>query len=96
MSDFTVGELVRVTGAFTNAAGAAADPTAVLFKFKNSEGTITAYTYGVDGALVKDSTGNYHVDININQAGTWKWYFYSTGTGQAAEKGSFTVESEFE
>jgi len=96
MSEFVKGELVRVSGAFTNAVGAAADPTAVLFKYMDPEGTVIPLTYGVDAALVRDSLGNFHVDINASQSGTWKWRFYATGTGQTAEEGSFTVsESDF-
>jgi uncharacterized protein YfaS (alpha-2-macroglobulin family) len=96
MSDFVLGELVRVSGAFTNAAGAAADPTAVRMKYKDPEGAITSLLYGTDVALVKDTTGSYHVDIDANQPGTWNWRFYATGTGQTADEGSFTVsESEF-
>lgn len=89
---FTLGELIRVSGTFTNSAGTAADPTGVLFKYMNPEGTSIALVYGVDAALVKDSTGNYHIDVDANQTGTWRWRFYATGTGQTAEEGSFTVD----
>lgn len=97
MSDFVVGELVRVSGAFTNAAGAAADPTGVGFKYKDPEGSLTAYVYGVGVQLARASAGNFYVDIDANQVGTWHWRFYATGTGQTADEGSFTVgESEFD
>jgi uncharacterized protein YfaS (alpha-2-macroglobulin family) len=94
---FTLGEAVRVSMLFTNAAGAAADPTSVRFKYKDPEGLITALVYPTDVALVKDSTGNYHVDVDANKVGVWHWKAYSTGQGQAADEGSFTVEeSEFD
>lgn len=90
------GDLVRCSGAFTDSDGNATDPTVVLFKFQNPAGTETSYTYGVDAELVKDSTGNYHVDINANAVGTWYYRFYSTGTGQAADESAFIVaDSEF-
>lgn len=88
---FSMGEIVRVSAIFTNTAGAVADPTSVFFKYRNPGGTITSLTYGVDAALVKDSTGNYHVDIDANDDGPWWWRFYSTGTGQTAEEGKFAV-----
>lgn len=94
MSDFVLGELVRVSAAFTNLVGAAADPAAVRFKYKDPEGAATSLVYGVDAALVRDSEGNFHVDIDANQPGTWKWKFYATGTGQTADTGSFTVEAD--
>lgn len=97
MSDFVLGEAVRVSAEFRNAAGVVADPSAVLFKYRDPEGTITPLVYGTDAALVKDSTGNYHVDIDANMAGTWNWRFYATGTGQTANEGTFTVgESVFD
>lgn len=91
MSEFVLGEAVRVSAEFRNAAGTVADPTSVFFKHRNPEGTITPLVYPTDAQLVKDSTGNYHVDIDANIAGTWHWRFYATGTGKTANEGNFTV-----
>jgi hypothetical protein len=90
---YDLGDLVRVSAAWTNAAGTAIDPTAVFAKYKDPSGSTTTLTYGTDLALVKDSTGNYHVDIDANEAGTWRYRFYSTGTGQGAEEGNFYVSA---
>ncbi len=90
---YQVGDLVRISAIFTNAAGTAVDPTAVLAKYKDPGGVTTTLTYGVDVALVRDSAGNYHVDINAASAGRWRYRFYSTGTGQAANEENFIVES---
>lgn len=88
---YQVGDLVRCSGEFTDQAGTVLDPTDVFFSVKNPAGTITTYEYGVDVALVKDSTGNYHVDVDANATGIWYYRFYSTGTGQTAAEGLFTV-----
>jgi hypothetical protein len=94
---YHVGDLVRISAAFTNAAGTAVDPTAVFAKYKDPSGNTTTLEYLVDAALVKDSTGNYHVDIDVDEVSRWRYRFYSTGTGQAANEGSFDVkESEFD
>lgn len=94
---YHVGDLVRIAGAFTDSDGDAVDPTAVFAKYKNPSGNVTTLEYLVDAALVKDSVGNYHVDINADEAGTWRYRFYSTGTGQAANEDRFTVnDSEFD
>lgn len=96
VNSYDLGDLVRVTAAFTNTAGTAIDPAAVFFQAKDPNGTLTEYTYGTDVELVRDSLGNYHADVAAAAAGTWHYRFYSTGSGQAAETGSFTVErSEF-
>lgn len=83
---YHVGDVVRVTGAWTNAAGVAIDPTGVLARYADPSGNVTTLTYGIDAALVKDSTGNYHVDIDADEAGVWFVRFYSTGTGQASSE----------
>lgn len=93
VNTYQLGDLVRCSGPFTNAAGTAIDPTAVLFEVKDPAGTLTTYTYGTDAELVRDSAGNYHVDVDANLPGTWYYRFYSTGTGQAADEASFIVET---
>ena len=89
---YNVGDLIRTTGTFTNADGTATDPTAVFAAYGDPSGNTTTLEYGVDVALVRDSTGNYHVDIDADEAGRWYYRFYSTGTGQASsENGAFGV-----
>lgn len=95
MTTYDKGDLVRVSGMFADSAGVATDPTVVKFSFTNPAGTTTTYTYPTDVQLVKDSTGNYHVDIDASSSGTWLYRFYSTGTGQAAAEGEFFVKSNF-
>lgn len=89
---YDIGDLVRCTGTFASS-GANVNPSAVLFKVKTPAGTITTYTYGTDVALVRDSTGIYHVDVDATEAGEWTYRFWSTGTGQAAAEGQFIVKA---
>lgn len=89
------GDLARCSAAFTTSAGVATDPTTVRFSVRNPAGTTTSYLYGTDSQLVKDSTGNYHVDIDANADGRWHYRFFSTGSGQAAAEKSFRVKSAF-
>lgn len=90
------GDAVRCSATFKNSSNVVVDPTTVTFKYKDPSGNITPLVYGTDVAVVKDSTGNYHVDVNADKSGTWFYRFESTGTGQAAEEGTFEVaESHF-
>ena len=91
---FDQGDVVRCENEFSQN-GTAIDPTAVFFQIKTPAGVPTTYQYGVDAALIKDSTGNYHVDIAANAGGTWQWRWYSTGTGAAADQGTFTVKQSY-
>lgn len=90
---YDLGDLLRVTGTFTNSAGTVQDPTVVKFAFKNPAGSVTTYTYGTDAELVKSSTGIYYVDVNCSSAGTYFVRWYSTGTGQASEEDMFYVNA---
>lgn len=87
------GSLVQVKGVFFDTTNQVnADPAVVKCRYIDPDGTATVLTYGVDGALVKDSVGNYHVNINANKAGDWHYRFESTGSGQASNEGSFYIE----
>lgn len=91
---YTKGQLVRVKGVFTNTdSGSAIDPTTVQVKYEDPDGTKITLTYGVDSALIKDSVGNYHADLNANKTGIWVYRFESTGVGQAANEREFYVQS---
>ena len=91
---FDYGDLVRVSGTFMNSNGSATvDPTVVKFQYNaQALGITTTYTYGTDAALVKDSAGRYHCDIDTNESsGIIFWRIFSTSTGQAAEEGRIYV-----
>lgn len=88
-----LGELVRVSGAFRDLAGTLLNPTTVRLKVRTPAGVTTTYTYGTDVDLVRDSTGNFHFDVNANAVGKWHYRWESSGTGQAAEPGEFVVQS---
>jgi uncharacterized protein YfaS (alpha-2-macroglobulin family) len=90
-NEYALGTNVTVSAIFKNAAGVAADPTNVFFSVKDPEGTQTDLTYGVGVEIVKDSVGNYHAAIDASVPGTWHYRFYATGSGKAADEGSFTV-----
>jgi len=85
------GDLVRISATFKNSAGTAIDPTSVKAHYKKPDGTKVTKTYPTDAEVVKDSTGNYRMDIDANAAGVWKYGWSSTGTGQAAEQSEFHI-----
>ena len=92
---YIIGSLVRVTATFTVvASGAAYDPTAVGVTIRNPLGVENTYTYAL-GQVKKSSTGVYYYDVDASVVGHWSYYWYGTGTGQAAENGGFEVEGAF-
>jgi hypothetical protein len=93
-NSYTVGALVRASATFKDLAGVDADPTTVKFHvFDPITGVKTTYTFGNPGdeELVKDAVGKYHVDLNVNKVGTWKYKFEGTGQNQSAQESFFDV-----
>lgn len=90
---YDVGDLVRVSAVFTDSTGANVDPATVKVTYETPAGVSTTLTYLVDVALVRDSAGHYHADIDANAAGTWRYRWFSTGAGQAAGETAFHVRA---
>jgi len=90
---YSVGDLVTVDGTLTDANGDELDPTDAFVQYRDPSGNVATKQYGVDVEVVKDSTGVYHVDVDADEAGTWYYRFYSTGTGQAADESNFEVRA---
>jgi len=96
-----IGALITWSQNFTNSAGADADPTVVKFYLREEvDGTELEWTYAavpVEGtdyptgmnAVVKDSTGDYHVDFVTRKAerhtGRWR------GSGTIFQASASTV-----
>ncbi len=90
---FDFGTLVRVPFVFLDSGGSVTDPAVVKFQYNCAAvGLTTTFTYGSDAALVKDSSGRYHADIDTNESsGVYFYRPFSTGTGQAAREAKFYV-----
>jgi hypothetical protein len=98
MNAYNVGDQVRLTVSFANAAGNLADPTAVtlLVRRRYQLEPVATSTYTYPGTITKDSTGIYHVDVTPDNEGVWDYRWVATGTVVAAEEGAFNVpNSEF-
>jgi hypothetical protein len=86
------GDLVQLPASFVDQNASPADPGGVSVKFQQPDGAITTYVYGADIAVVKDATGEYHLDVIVNLSGVWKYKWFGTGLVQTAEGGQFTVK----
>lgn len=97
MIEYPIGQAIRITAAFLNASGAAADPSTVSIKYgprlvsPPPDPTATTLVFGVDAALIKDSTGNYHADIAPAVAADYVYQAIGTGTVAAVATGGFRV-----
>lgn len=97
MNIHDIGDVVRISVAFTNQAGTPVDPGAVTVKVKNPIGVKTTYVYLVDAGVIKDSTGNYHLDLEPTIQGIWNYRWEGTVSNKGAEENSFQIrESAFD
>lgn len=86
-SVFDIGDRVKLTGTFTNAAGVLTNPTVVTCKVRTPSGTVTSH---LDAA--NPSAGVFTKEIEVTEAGMWRFRFEGTGAVKAAEEGFFDVE----
>lgn len=96
INEYDVGDVVRCSVAFANQAGTAVDPSVVTFKVKVPGSSTITYVYGTDAEVVKDSTGNYHVDVTATVEGRYDFRFAGSSTNVGAGERYFIVrESQF-
>lgn len=89
---YDVGDLVRVSTVFTDAIlEGAIDPDVVKLSVKTPDGDVVTYVYGTDAIVERDSLGNFHADLDVDQSGTWVYRWWSTGDGQGASENYFKV-----
>lgn len=85
------------SAAFTNLAGAATDPGAVVLLIQKPDGSQLEYGWpaaGADGTLTRESAGRFYIDIDIDQSGKWQQRLSGTGVITAASEGSLRVERQ--
>lgn len=101
MQTHDVGDLVKVTGEFTDPdnSHAAIDPTNVRLKYQDPSGNVTKVAYdGNNGSSIetnriwRSATGVYNYNIDVDEAGVWHYRWYSTGTGKASDASYFLAE----
>ncbi len=89
MNTYDIGDVARLSSAFT-AAGVATDPTTTTLTVKTPAGVETSYTYAL-AELTKSSAGVFYRDLDCAEAGTWHYRFAGTGAVKAAGEAFFVV-----
>lgn len=88
------GDLARLTTSFTDfGTGNPVDPTTVTADVRDPDGNTTTYIL-TSGQIVKDSTGNYHLDIQVATPGRWSYKFVGTGAATDTGQGTFVVRDD--
>lgn len=72
--------------------GALVDPSVVVFKYKKPTAlAAVVLQYGVNGEVVRDSIGRYHVEVNLDDAGFMPYRFEALGSYQGAFQNKLKV-----
>jgi len=91
INTYDIGDSIKSSAAFATAAGVATDPTVIAVSYKIGSGDVTTKTYITDAEVIKDSTGNYHIDLTAT-VGMWYIRWVGTGAVVAAAESSFYVQ----
>lgn len=84
---YSIGDLVQITATFTDVdTGDLINPTTVTFTVRAPDGTQTT------PSASNTSTGIYQAQIDITEAGIWRWRATGTGSAQAAGSSYFRVQ----
>lgn len=93
MDTYDVGDRVQVRESFA-VGSTPTDPTALTARVRRPDGTQVVYAYASAPALVRESAGNYRLDLTPDQVGTWWVAFEATGTVQDTRESAFAVRAE--
>lgn len=97
MSAYNLGQSVKLYVDFTDANGAAANPTTVRCKVQKPDGTEATYTSASSPAVTNPSTGRFQLILSADQSGMWTYRWEGdTGTTTPRDEEQFHVlRSEF-
>lgn len=90
---YDIGDQVKAEVTFTNISKALADPTTVVLKTRDTAGTETSYTYGVDAEVIKSGTGVYYMTIITTAKGSYFYRGVGTGAVVAAGESFFNIRA---
>jgi hypothetical protein len=85
MAQYQKGDSVRLTWSTSDLNGVPMDPTAVILYVLTPANVLTSYTLA-GGAVTKDSTGEFHYDLVLNEGGVWRYRWVATGAVTAASE----------
>lgn len=94
VNTYKKGQKVRCKAVFT-VDEVLTDPTTVTFLVKAPGIEAVTYVYGIDGEVVRDGVGAYHVDVVGNSQHLWRYRFEGAGACEAVEESAFRIRTEF-
>lgn len=93
---YVVGQVTILEASFVDDNGDPINPSTVKVWVKDPSDVETAYVYGVDAAVIRDSTGEYHMDYELISHGKYWWRWEADGNVDGADEDPiFVRRSQF-
>jgi hypothetical protein len=93
VNQYDVGDIVRLTGVFTDTGGVPGNPSKVTFWVQSPSSTVQVATS--TGIVDNPSSGTFTLDVPVNSSGLWAYRVYSTGILTASEQATFIGRRQF-
>lgn len=92
VNKYVLGKNIRVKAVFRDAeTNGLIDPTQVFLRVRNPTQTSVEYNYA-SGGVLRLSSGTYYREFVPNDAGTWFYHYFSSGSGASADQHYFEIE----
>lgn len=88
VNSYDIGNIVRLSAAFTDISGVPTDPSTVTLTIRLPDLTVVTK---VGGDLTHPSTGSFYYDYTPPQSGTYYYRYAGTGVCTAAADASFII-----
>lgn len=90
ISSFPAGDTISFSVTFS-VSSVDTDPTAVTFKIKNPNKSVTTYIYLTDAELTKTTTGQYKTTLVLNLAGEYSYRWEGTGAAPGVAEDTIKI-----
>lgn len=90
MSSFDIGNIIRLSVAFTDTSNAPVDPGVIQLNVRTAGGPVETFTYA-DNQIMRDGVGRYHYDYTPAVPGLYYYRFVGSEGATAAADSQFGI-----
>jgi len=87
-------QTIRIQSRIRDSNGDLVDPQTIRIELKKpGDENYTVYSVATNPGIIKESTGIYYIDFDLDQPGRWKYTWFTLGNPQTSFKSFFEVEN---
>jgi hypothetical protein len=95
MNSYPINTLVSIDIVVKTPAGVLIDPSTLTCDVNDPSGTTTTYTYGVDITFLRNSLGNFTLEVDGNAHGMWFYHPEASGNVEVSGDGYFFIKEAY-